>query len=74
MTIRCLIDGLLLPALVDRGRGPVTAYDGDEAFCLEAVEATFYEIVEADAEELLGLEQAQYRLLRPAWDFLLVRA
>ena len=53
MTIRCLIDGLLLPAFVDHGRGPVTAYNGDEAFHLEAVEATFYEIVEADADELL---------------------
>lgn len=74
MTIRCLIDGLLLPAFVDHGRGPVTAYDGDEAFHLEAVEATFYEIVEADADELLGLERAYYRLLRPAADFLLMGA
>ncbi len=74
MTIRCLIDGLLLPAFVGRPRGPVTAYDGEEAFCLEAIEATFYEIVEADADELLGLEQAYFRLLRPAADFLLTEA
>lgn len=74
MTIRCLIDGLLLPAFLGRGRGPVTAYDGDEAFHLEAVEALFYEIVAADTDELLGLEQVHYRLLRPAADFLLVGA
>ena len=65
MTIRCLIDGLLLRATVDGGPEPVTAYDGDEAFGLEAIEAAFYEIVEADREELLGLQLAHFRLLRP---------
>ena len=53
---------------------PVTAYDGDEAFGLEAVEAAYYEVVSADPEELLGLEQAHYRLLRRAEDFMLLRA
>jgi hypothetical protein len=74
VTIRCLIDGLLLNAIVGGQARPVTAYDGDEAFRLEAIEAAFYEIVAADTEELLGLEQAHYRLLRPAADFLLMRA
>lgn len=43
--------------------------DGDEAFAMEAVEAMFYEIVSATREELIGLEQAQYRLLKLAPDF-----
>ena len=50
----------------------MTAYDGVEAFGLEAIEAAFYEIVEADREELLSLQLAHYRLLRPASDFLLL--
>jgi hypothetical protein len=69
VTIRCLIDGLLLHATVGRGDGPVLAYDGDEAFALEAVEALYYEIVAASAEEVLGLERARFRLLRRAADF-----
>lgn len=73
VTIRCLLDGLLLHATVG-GDAPVTAYDGDEAFGLEAVEALLYEIVEADCDELLGLQNARYRLLRPAADFLLLGA
>ena len=36
---------------------PVTAYDGNEAFRLEAVEAAFYEVVAADPDELLGLNR-----------------
>lgn len=74
MTIRCLIDGLLLNAIVGGQARPVTAYDGDEAFGLEAIEAAYYEIVAADADELRGLEQVHYRLLRPAADFLLMHA
>ncbi len=74
MTIRCLLDGLLLDATVGRLGAPVTAYDGDEAFGLEAIEAAYYEVVAADADELLGLEQAHYRLLRRAQDFSLLRA
>lgn len=70
MTIRCLLDGLLLHARVGGRGAPVTAYDGDEAFDLEAVEALFYEIVSADSDELLGLEQARFRLLRRSDDFL----
>ena len=62
----------MLDAAVAGGGAPVTAYDGDEAFGLEAVEALYYEIVSADAEELLRLERAHFRLLRRADDFLLV--
>jgi len=68
------LDGLLLDATVGRRSGRVTAYDGDEGFGLEAVEAAFYEVVAADGDELIGLEQAHYRLLRRAPDFLLLRA
>lgn len=64
----------MLDATVGDGGAPVTAYDGDEPFGLEAVEALYYEIVTADMEELIGLERARFRLLRRAADFLLVRA
>ena len=37
MTIRCLLDGLLLNAIVGGQGGPVTAFDGEEAFGLEAM-------------------------------------
>ena len=69
--LRCVLDGLLLDATVGGADAPLTAYDGDEPFGLEAVEALYYEIVSADAEELLGLERAHFRLLRRADDFLL---
>jgi hypothetical protein len=71
--IRCALDGLLLPAVV-RGREspPLVAFDGDESFRVEAVEALYYEMVTATPDELLQLEQARYRLLRPAEDFQLL--
>ena len=69
MTIRCLLDGLLLYATLRRERPALLAYDGDEAFALEAVEALLYELVAATPGELLGLEEARYRLLRRAADF-----
>jgi hypothetical protein len=69
VTLRCLLDGLLLPALLRPADPPLLAYDGDEPFGLEAVEALFYEIVSATPDELLGLERARYRLLRRAPDF-----
>ena len=73
MTLRCVLDGLLLPALVrSRSTPPLVAYDGDEAFPVEAIEATYYEMVTATRDELLKLEQAKYRLLKPAWDFRLL--
>lgn len=71
MTLRCLVDGLLLHATLGGDGASLTAYDGDESFGLEAVEAAFYEIVTARAEELLALERAHYRLLRRARDFVL---
>jgi hypothetical protein len=71
VTLRCLLDGLLLPATVQPARLPpaLVAFDGDEAFAVEALEALYYEVVDATAEELLGLEEARYRLLRRADDF-----
>ena len=69
MTLRCVLDGLLLPARLWAGEPPLLAFDGDEPFALEAVEAMYYELVSATAEEVLGLERARYRLLRRAADF-----
>jgi hypothetical protein len=68
VTLRCLLDGLLLPARIACGGG-VVAYDGDEPFALEALEARFYEVVAATREEWLAVERAHYRLLRRAADF-----
>jgi hypothetical protein len=67
--LRCVLDGLLLEATVDAGPTAVRAYDGDESFALEAVEALYYEIVSATPSEILRVEQACYRLLRRAGDF-----
>lgn len=69
MTIRCVLDGLLLYATLRPEPTALLAFDGDEAFVLEAVEALYYELVSATGEELLGLERACYRLLRRAGDF-----
>lgn len=69
LTLRCLVDGLLLSATLQVEPLRLIAFDGDESFVLEAVEAIYYEIVTATREELLGLERACYRLLRPAFDF-----
>lgn len=70
MTLRCVLDGLLLPAVVRvRQTPPLTAWDGDEPFPVEAIEAGYYEVVTATREEVLQLEQARYRLLKPADDF-----
>jgi hypothetical protein len=69
VTLRCLVDGLLLPAILRPEAPALVAWDGDEAFAVEAVEARFYELVAATREELLGLQRACYRLLRLATDF-----
>ena len=74
MTLRCLVDGLLLHATLCAGRPGLIVYDGEEPFALEAVEAIYYEVVSATAEELLGLERANYRLLRRAADFRRIEA
>jgi hypothetical protein len=64
-----LLDGLLLYATLRADPPVLLAFDGDEAFALEAVEALYYELVSATREELLALERACYRLLRRAADF-----
>ena len=45
------------------------AWDGEESFALDAVEAMYYEVVSATVSEWVGLERARYRLLRRADDF-----
>lgn len=50
-------------------RRSLVAFDGEEPFVLEAVEALYYELVSASRDELLLLERAHYRLLRRAADF-----
>jgi hypothetical protein len=67
--LRCLLDGLLLPACFLDGDSRLLAYDGEEGFELEALEALYYEVVTATSDELLRMEQARYRLLRRAEDF-----
>jgi hypothetical protein len=69
VTIRCLLDGLLLYATLQTEPTTLRAFDGDESFVMEAVEALYYELVSATFEELLGLERARYRLLRRGADF-----
>jgi hypothetical protein len=72
LTIRCTLDGLLLHAELLPNAEGLVAYDGDESFTLEALEAMFYELVSASREEIVRLQQARYRLLRFADDFVTV--
>jgi hypothetical protein len=67
--LRCTIDDLLLDAVLCHHNHSLVAFDGDEAFTMDAVEAIYYEVLSASPDELLGLEQAGYRLLRRAEDF-----
>lgn len=69
MLLRCVLDGLLLCATVRVEPPVLLAFDGDESFAMEAIEALYYEIVSATREELLALERACFRLLRRAADF-----
>jgi hypothetical protein len=69
VTLRCILDGLLLPAVLCVELSALIVYDGVEAFELEAVEALYYEVVEASANELVGLQGPRYRMLRRAADF-----
>jgi hypothetical protein len=69
VTLRCTLDGLLLHAEIPPGERTLVAYDGDEPFAMEAVEALYYELVSATRDEILRLERARYRLLRKAHDF-----
>jgi hypothetical protein len=68
VTLRCVLDGLLLYAEVRSSYPPLVVYDGDESFALEAVEALYYEVVAAVEDELRRIERV-YRLLRRAADF-----
>lgn len=70
MILRCTIDHLLLPAEIRNGQ--VIAFDGEEGFFMEKVEATYYEILAATAQELTMLQRAQYRLLQRGEDFQLI--
>lgn len=69
MMLRCVLDGLLLYATVYSEPPLLLAFDGEEPFALEAIEALYYEIVAATREELIALEQACFRLLRRSADF-----
>jgi len=69
MLLRCTLDGLLLEAHAVPGRNSLMAFDADEAFEMERVEATHYELVAASPDELRWLEFSGYRLLRRASDF-----
>src|SRR4051795_3181749 len=66
--LRCMLDGLLLPAVLRAAIPPIVVYDGDESFLLEAVEALYYELVEATDDER-RLVQQHYRLLKVAGDY-----
>ena len=74
MTLRCTLDGLLLPAILDEEKSVLIAYDGDEPFEMERGEAVFYELVSATREEMRRLQAARYRLLCMAQDFAVVEA
>jgi hypothetical protein len=69
VTLRCVLDGLLLPAELICNPSVLIVYDGLEAFAMEAIEALYYEVVEGTAEEMLYLQVPRFRLLRRAADF-----
>ena len=73
MILRCKLDGLLLRGHVSRRLTALVAHDGDESFLMDALEALYYEVVSATAEELLWLEQAHYRLLHRGPNFRLAQ-
>jgi hypothetical protein len=68
VTLRCVLDDLLLSAELRAALPRLVVYDGDESFALEAVEALYYELVAATEEELYQVQRC-YRLLRRAADF-----
>lgn len=70
MLLRCKLDGLLLEAERNAASSKLIAYDGDEAFEMEPVEAIHYELVAAMPADAIWIEQAGYRLLRKAPDFI----
>jgi hypothetical protein len=67
--LRCTVDGLLMHAEIHPLSNALVAFDGAESFVMEAMEALFYELVSATRTELMQLQRARYRLLRPADDF-----
>jgi hypothetical protein len=69
VTLRCKLDGFLLRGQVSWRLAALVAFEGDESFLMDALEALYYEVVSATAKELLWLEQAHYRLLHRATDF-----
>jgi hypothetical protein len=69
MLLRCKLDGLLLEARRHANGRVLVAFDGDEGFEMERVEAVYYEVVAARPEDVDWLEQNGYRLLRLAPDF-----
>jgi hypothetical protein len=71
VTLRCILDSLILQASIDPVTGEVQAFDGTEPFTLEAVEAVYYQLTAATEPERLAL-QRRYRLLRTAEDFQVV--
>jgi hypothetical protein len=60
------MDGLIVPARVESSR--LLAWDGEESFELGKLEASFYEIVEANQSEWQELGSQVYRILRWASD------
>ncbi len=70
MLLRCTLDGLVLEAKRNESDTKMIAFDGDESFEMERVEAIYYELVAATSKDLIWLEQAGYRLLRIAPDFM----
>ncbi len=69
MLLRCQLDNLLLDARPHPRRNRLIAYDGDEGFELELIEAVYYEVVAATPHDLNWLDQCGYRCLRLAPDF-----
>ena len=67
--LRCTLDGLLLPTRIDYASEQLIAYDGDEGFALQPIEAIYYEVVAATRHERDWLTLHPLRLLRFAEDF-----
>lgn len=66
MLLRCTLDGLVLKGHLEGEN--LAAFDGDERFILDAVEAIYYRLQTATLAELLALPP-RYRLLQRADDF-----
>jgi hypothetical protein len=71
MVLRCKLDGLMLDSFAQPARHTILVFDGDESFELERLEAAYYEVAAANPNELAWLQDADYRCLRFAGDFVL---